>query len=127
MYVTDTHSFIWHLKDDEKLGEKAKEIFEMCDNGQEIIVVPSIVLIESMFLCEKKKVDLEFKEILKKLKISSNYQTYPLDDDIIFECTGLILPDPHDRIIVATARLLKAKVITKDEDIENSGLVETIW
>jgi predicted nuclease of predicted toxin-antitoxin system len=33
----------------------------------------------------------------------------------------------HDKIIVATAKLLDAKVITKDVDIQNSKLVETIW
>ena len=37
------------------------------------------------------------------------------------------LPDPHDRIIVATAKLLNATLITKDEKIKNSKIVKTIW
>lgn len=35
--------------------------------------------------------------------------------------------DPHDRIIIATARLLNAKVITKDDKIKDSKLVEILW
>jgi PIN domain nuclease of toxin-antitoxin system len=37
------------------------------------------------------------------------------------------LADPHERIIVATAKLLNARLITKDEKIRNSKIVETIW
>ncbi|RLI85755.1 MAG: type II toxin-antitoxin system VapC family toxin, partial [Candidatus Altiarchaeales archaeon] len=33
----------------------------------------------------------------------------------------------HDRVIVATAKLLNAKLITKDEEIKESGLVEVVW
>lgn len=33
----------------------------------------------------------------------------------------------HDKIIIATAKILNAKLITKDEKIIESGYVETIW
>lgn len=127
MYVADAHSLIWYLKEDEQLSKPAQDIFESCDNNEEIIVIPSIALIEAMFICERKKIGLSFNDILLKLKISSNYQTYPLDDEIVFECVSLKLPDPHDRIVVATATVLNAKLTTKDSDIRDSGLVETIW
>jgi len=35
--------------------------------------------------------------------------------------------EPHDRIVVATAKLLNAKLITKDDKIRISRIVETIW
>ncbi len=37
------------------------------------------------------------------------------------------LPELHDRIIVASADILKAGLITKDENIKKSGYVKTIW
>ena len=127
MYVTDTHSFLWHLQNDEKISGKSKAIFEACDNEKEVIIIPSIVLIESIFICEKKKIELKFQQILQKLKMASNYYVYPLDEDVAFECSKLNLKEPHDRIIVATARILNTPLITNDGNIKESKLVETLW
>lgn len=127
MYVTDTHSFLWYLQHDEKLGSKAKLVFEACDNESEVIIIPSIVLIESIFICEKKKIEMKFQHILERLKTASNYYIYPLDEEIVLECSKINLKEPHDRIIVATARLLDASLITNDENIKESKLVKTVW
>lgn len=127
MYVTDTHSFLWHLQNDEKLSGKAKFLFEACDNENEVIIIPSIVLIESIFICEKKKIEMKFQQILEKLKTASNYYIYPLDEEVVFECSKINLKEPHDRIIVATARLLGTPLITNDGNIKDSGLVGTVW
>ena len=128
MYVTDTHSFLWFLTNDGRLGNQAKEIFNACDKGETIIFIPSIVLMESLVICEDKRVKLEFTEVLQKLENSFNYVVYSLDADVVLECSKTEkIMDPHDRIIVSTARLLNAKVITKDDKIVKSGLVETIF
>jgi len=66
--AVDTHSFIWLLTRDERLSEKAREIFRSCDEGNTIIVIPSIVLFECLYICEKKKVDLEFRQIIEKIE-----------------------------------------------------------
>jgi PIN domain nuclease of toxin-antitoxin system len=128
MYVTDTHSLIWFLTKDERLGVKANKIFRLCDQGKEIIVIPAIVLLECLYICERKKVDLKFREILLKIKRTFNYITYPLDEEIVLECQKLKrFPDLHNRIVVATAKLLNVTLITKDAKIKNSKLVKTIW
>ena len=127
MYVTDTHSFLWHLQNDEKLSSRAKTIFEACDNEREVVVIPSIVLIESIFVCEKKKIEMKFQHILEKLKAASNYYVYPLDKEVAFECSKISMKEPHDRIIVATARLLNMLLITNDKIIGESGYIKTIW
>ena len=64
MYVTDTHSFVKHLSEDKELGKAAETIFISCDNGKEIILIPSIVLIETMYICERKKVAITFEQVL---------------------------------------------------------------
>ena len=127
MYVTDTHSFLWHLQHDEKLSGKAKSIFEACDNENEVIIIPSIALIESIFVCEKRKVDMKFQQILEKLKEASNYYVYPLDEDVASECAKISMKEPHDRIIVATAKLLGAPLITNDRKITESMFVKAVW
>lgn len=128
MYVTDTHSFLWFLTRDKRLGSKAREIFRLCDQGMEIIVIPSIVLLECLYICERKKIDLKFKEMVLKIRESFNYLVYPLDEDIVLTCQILTkLEDLHDRVIVATAKLLDIPLITKDKKIINSKLVKTLW
>jgi PIN domain nuclease of toxin-antitoxin system len=128
MYVTDTHSFIWFLEGDKKLGKKALAVFQACDEGKEIIVIPSIVLLECMFVYEKKRIEAEFQEITRKLEGSLNYQVYPLDEDIVHLCQNLNqVIEMHDRIITATARLLNAPLLTKDENIVKSKIVNTVW
>jgi len=102
-------------------------VFEECDNAREVIVIPSIVLIESLFLCEKYKVNLKFEEVLLKLSLSPNYTIHPLNEEVILECAKLKLPDPHDRIIAATALLLGVPLITRDEKIRETKGIDTIW
>jgi len=128
MYVADAHAFIWFLAEDEKLGENAKKLFLSADKGGAPIVIPSIVLLETLHVCEKHKAELVFEDIMQKIQNSMNYPVYPLDMRVIAECQNLKeFHELHDRVIVATARLLNAKLITKDEEIKKSGVVEAVW
>ncbi len=128
LYVADTHSLVWFLTDDKRLGAKAKEILERADEGKAIIIIPTIVLAELVFICEKKDSEIEFKSVLDKINESSNYIHYNLDMKVISEIANLNqIHEMHDRIITATAKLNKATLITKDEDIIESGFIETVW
>lgn len=117
-YVTDAHSLIWYLSDDGRLGKNASAIFEKADNGEVIIIVPTIALAEIIHICEKRKIDLKIKEVVEKIHSSSN-----LENSISLKKVS----DIHDRIIVATTKMLKAKLISKDKEIIGSKEVETIW
>lgn len=86
MYVTNAHAFLWFLSQDNKLGKKALDIFRSCDRGKEILVVPSIVLLECMYVCEKKRITLEFQQIMRKIEGTFNCPIYPLDEEVILEC-----------------------------------------
>ena len=128
LYVADTHGFIWFLTDDKRLGKKAKEIFERADEGKVIIIIPTIVLAELVFICQKKNAAVKFKDVMDKINESSNYIYYNLDIKIISEIANLTqIPEMHDRIITATAKLNRAVLITKDPDIVEAGIIETIW
>lgn len=99
----------------------------MCDQGKEIIVIPSIILLECLYICEKKKVDIEFRKILLKIQKSFNYMIYPLDERVVIKCQNLKqFPDLHDRVIIATAKLLNVALIRKDKKIRDSKILKTI-
>ncbi|MBI5407926.1 MAG: hypothetical protein HZA14_01010 [Nitrospirae bacterium] len=46
-FITDTHALLWWFVDSPKISPKASEIFKNCENGENVIFVPSIVIIVS--------------------------------------------------------------------------------
>ena len=80
MYVTDTHGLIWFLTEDRKLGKKAEEIFLSADRGDATVVIPSIVLLEILHICEKQNAKLKFKQIFDMVQ---NARLITKDKEII--------------------------------------------
>jgi len=127
MYVADTNALLWFLTDDDRLGNEAKKIFIKSDDGETTIIVPPIVLAESLFIAEKHRVDVQFRTVLDRIDEGLNYDVYPLDLEVILRCQGMRGFELHDRIIMATAKLLNAKLLSKDGKIRKSGIVECVW
>ncbi|MBU1501603.1 MAG: PIN domain-containing protein [Nanoarchaeota archaeon] len=127
-YVTDTHGLIWYLTNNKKLGRKAEILFERADKGKITIIIPSIVLAEIISICEKKRANLKIGEVFDKIKNSSNYIIYDLSLSVLESVLSIKnIPEMHDRIIVATSLLGGFGLITKDEEIVNSGIVKSVW
>ena len=127
-FVADTRSLVWYFTESKKLGQKALEIFRDSLSGKNIIFIPTIVLAEIIDIIEKKRISVNYEELLDEIEKGSNFEIYPLDVNVLKtlkEIKGI--SELHDKIIVATAKLLEAKVITKDADIQSSNMVETIW
>lgn len=72
-FVADTHSFLWYLTDSPKLSIRAAEVFNLVDQGNAIIIIPAIVLLECIDILDKKKVELRFGEIIYKISQASNF------------------------------------------------------
>lgn len=127
-YTTDTHSLIWYLTEDKKLSKKALAIFNEAEKGEAIIIIPAIVLAEMIYICEKKKSELKIKIVIDKIKYSLNYVPYNLNMEVLEKVIGIKgIPEIHDRIIAAIALITDSTLITKDEEIAQSGIVKTIW
>ena len=127
-YVTDTHPLFQFLTNNKRLSSNARILFEKAETGESSIIVPSIVLAELMYLFEKQNSRDKFKEVLKRIEIALNYEVCSLDTEVIDISSKIIsVKEIHDRIIIATAKLLDCPLITKDEEIINSEEVECIW
>jgi PIN domain nuclease of toxin-antitoxin system len=126
-YVTDTHSFLWYLTNSPKLSRKARAIFNSCDQGKAIIIIPAIVLLECIDIFDKKKINLDFGDIVSKILQANNFIFSEINWSLILEANKLKgLRDLHDRVIIATARVFDASLISKDKVIKNF-YKRTIW
>jgi len=130
-YVTDTHALIWYLENDSRLGPNARLAFDACDQGETVIYVPTICLVEMVYLIEKGRIPEKMMALLEnELRAgTSGLMLADLTADIAKAVEKVIredIPDLPDRIIAATALSLKLPLITRDRKIQLSGL-KTIW
>ena len=126
-YVVDTHAFIWYLVDDPRLSKKAKEIFALSDIGRATLIVSAVVMLECMAILEKKKVKLNFEEILLKISQASNFIFAEINFGLIIETNRIKgTRDLHDRVIIATAKLYGADLVSKDAQIRKI-YQRTVW
>jgi len=128
LYVTDSHSLIWYLLDSPKLSLNASEVFKTVEQGNGKLLIPAIVIAEIIFIVQSGKVEADLDSLLLKIQESDNFQISPLGlDQLICLKEQTEIPEMHDRFIACKALLHKAKIITKDKEIKNSGVAEVIW
>jgi PIN domain nuclease of toxin-antitoxin system len=96
----------------------------------EAIAIASITLWEIAMLAEKKRLTLD-RDVLVWLEetiTNTGARVLPLTPQIAVLTTSIApLRDPADRMIAATALAHNAPLVTKDDRIRKSGVVETIW
>ena len=131
-YVTDTHALMWHLTGNSELSRRAKNTFQNADNGKHQIIIPSIVLIEMVYLVEKERIsNSSFDNVLRLLdNVDGSYEEAPLNKETVKALQKIPrseVPDMPDRIITATAYQLDLPLITCDEKIKESKTVKAIW
>ena len=128
LYVTDSHSLIWYLLDSPKLSFNASEVFKAVEQGRAKLLIPAIVIAEIIFIVQSGKVQADLDSLLLDIQESDNFQISPLGlDELICLKEQIEIPEMHDRLIVCEALLKKGKIITKDKEIEDSGVAEIVW
>ncbi|MBS3909188.1 MAG: PIN domain-containing protein [Actinobacteria bacterium] len=128
IYVIDTHALVWFIEGSKNLGREAREIMRAAESS---IVVPTIVLAEIKHLYNKKRIASVFTEVRELLDDDERVTIYPLDDTTLdYLPEGLEI---HDAIICATCLALQDSLeeevilITKDQEIIESKIIETTW
>ena len=120
MIILDTHVWVWHVQDDERLPKAAAQVIKQ--NEQNGLGVSSFSLWEVAKIVERKKLKLSV-EINEWFEIATEYpgvQILPITSPIAIESTKLpgdFHKDPADQIIVATARIYDCPLITVDKEI----------
>lgn len=128
MVVVDTHALLWYLTGDKKLSKSAKKLLEEAEKGRVQLIVPVVVLLETLVITEKKKTKLDWNKFIEKTFQFPNFVIYPIDTEVVFELRNVDRRlELHDRIVTAIARINNAPLITKDPEIRKYAKVKIVW
>ena len=130
-YVVDAHALVWYLEDNPRLGKNAKVV--LGDRASEL-VLPIVALAEACWVVEKGRSKIpSVTQLVADVEGDSRIAIVPIDKATLVHSLQLTqLEEMHDRWIVATAvRMVQSGVdlaiLTKDENIHNSGFVRIVW
>jgi PIN domain nuclease of toxin-antitoxin system len=130
-FVADTHALIWYLEDSSRLGVAARSAFNACDQGEADIYIPTICLVEIIYLQEKRRIPADLLTQLEDELQAGN--TGLIICDLTIEVAKTMkriprsaVPDMPDRIIAATALHLGFSLLSRDRKIQLANL-DTIW
>jgi len=130
-FVADTHALAWHLTDDLALSAAARDIMREADRGGHSVLVPGIVLVEMIYLIERKRLaEALLERLLDLLTEGQGYLLAALNAETaraMHRVPRSAVPDMPDRIIVATALRLGLPLISRDAAIRRAGIVPVIW
>ena len=130
--IADTHTVIWYLYADPRLGRKASAFIDETVASGGYIGVSSISLAEMVYLIEKMNripagaLDVVLAAIDDPRAV---LRQIPLDDRVVvkmLEVPRKVVPDLPDRIIAATAQLYNVPLLSRDGRIRSS-VVPTVW
>jgi PIN domain nuclease of toxin-antitoxin system len=128
--VTDTHALIWYLQDDVRLGRQARQAFEACERGECVIYVPTICLVEIVYLQEKGVIPANMKmQFDAVLRSGHGLLAADLTDEVVNALAHIpraVVPDMPDRIIAATALQLGLPLLSHDHKIQ-AAPITVLW
>src|SRR5262245_42745635 len=130
MFVTDTHPLAYYAgRKYSRLGRRAKRIFEGAQAATTVIAVPTAALLEitDLLTVGALRLPTRFDHWCRDLDSQEGFFIEPLTWQDVNEARHLPFRDPLDRLIAGTAIRLGLPLITKDQAIVESGLVETVW
>ena len=121
MIVLDTHTLIWTVEDDGQLGASASRLIEETVQTDRV-AVSAITPWEIALLVERRRLRLgrEVGEWIAEALSLPGVTLIPIEPAIAIDSVrlpGRFHADPADRFIVATARHLKAPLLTADRKI----------
>ena len=129
--VADTHSLLWHLLDDPRLSQPAREALEEADQPGGCVLFSAITLVEILYLHEKGTISAEaIARLDRRLdEATPRLRVIAVDRQVV-----QLLPefprkenkDPWDRLIGASALRLRLPLVSRDRKIRHSALT-VIW
>ena len=129
MILLDTCAIIWDALDASKLSPDARNTIELNERS---LIICDISIWEIAMLIKRKRLVLDDTAagFINLLLQSRNYFIQEITPEIAELAVNFgseINNDPADRLIAATSILGNAPIVTADQNLRNTTMVETIW
>jgi PIN domain nuclease of toxin-antitoxin system len=129
--VADTHAVVWYILEPVQLSATALALLDQTSLAGEPIYVSAISVIEICYLIDKGRLPpLVLQKVVDTLQdANSTLEMFPVDLEVALALPSIArvdVPDMPDRIIAATALHLNVPLISRDRQIQASG-IHTIW
>ncbi|WP_018276142.1 type II toxin-antitoxin system VapC family toxin [Teredinibacter turnerae] len=131
MILLDTCAVIWDALDRQQLTPKALAAIDKADEFNALII-SDISIWEIAMLIHKDRIKIEttasnLLNLYLQTRNISVVQISPEIADLSVTLGSEINKDPADRIISATSIIQNARLVTADQNLISSDLVDTIW
>ena len=130
MALLDTHVLIWWLDDIERLSSAQKGVVESASIDSPLLVSDiSLLEIATLHSLGRLRLRIPLREWLEKATAPPLVRRQGISPAIAAESAALpdsFHRDPADRILVATARVIGATLLTHDRRILDAGLADTL-
>ncbi|MCW1971072.1 MAG: PIN domain-containing protein [Anaerolineae bacterium] len=127
--VLDTHVLVWYLEGNQaKLSSHAIHLIDSVIAQSGTLYIPSICIVELIYLAERKRIHHEFLIKLEGelTKPNSVFLVSSLNQNVALAMQQIprdVVPDMPDRVIAATALHLNTPLITYDEKISKVNAI----
>lgn len=128
--ILDTHILIWWLNDSDRLSSAQREVVASASPESPLLVSDtSLWEVATIHSLGRIQLTIPLRTWLDKAVAPPLVRRYGISPAVAAELATLpdsFHRDPADRILVATARVLGATLLTKDRRIIDAALVPTL-
>jgi PIN domain nuclease of toxin-antitoxin system len=128
-FLLDTHIVVRWLYESKKLSREQCRVLDDAERRGECVGISAMSLLEIALLQEgRQRLNVRLDQVFHELDTNPVFRIIPLTTDVALEMAALgdALRDPGDRVIVATARIHRLRLVTADQRIIESNLVPVI-
>ncbi len=129
--LLDTCAVIWDALDQQQLSTKALSAINKADEFNALIM-SDITIWEIAMLTKKGRLNIEtttsnFVNLYLQTRNISVVQISPEIAELSVNFEAEINKDPADRIISATSIIHNAQLVTADQNLISSEIIDTLW
>jgi len=129
-YLIDTHILLWWHGDRDQLSREQRDVIAAAgaDSRLEVSDI-SLWEVAMLYSLGQVRLTIPLREWLDKAVAAPLVRRHGISPAVAAELASLpdsFHRDPADRILIATARVLGATLLTRDKRIAEAGLVDTL-